>query len=321
MKNYKNKNVLVTGGSGFVGANLVRALIKQNAKVNLFLRPEAQTWRLKDILKQVKVHPVNITNPAAVRRVVKKIRPQVIFHLAAYGAYPTQTGIMPAIQTNILGTVNLLEAFRNINCTFINTGTSSEYGYKQKPMKETDVLEPTFPYAATKASATLVGQVFAKQFNRPFVTLRPFSIYGPWEEPSRFIPTIINNCLTGQPIKLTPGKEVRDWVYVEDMVRAYLLAGIRPDLSGEIFNIGSGKQTTILATAKTIIKLIDRPVELKIGAYPPRIWDTNFWVADRSKAKKMLNWEPQHSLVQGLKKTIDWFKTNQDFPESKRLTV
>ena len=176
-------------------------------------------------------------------------------------------------------------------------------------MKETDVLEPTFAYAAAKAAATLIGQVFAKEYHQPVITLRPFSIYGPWEEPSRFIPTIINAALRSQPVKLTPDKEVRDWLYVEDMIRAYLLAGLRPDLGGEIFNIGSGRQTTILATAKKIIKLIGNQVRVEVGAYQPRQWDTNFWVANRQKAKQLLGWEPKYNLKQGLIKTICWWNS------------
>lgn len=175
-------------------------------------------------------------------------------------------------------------------------------------MKETDVLEPNFAYAATKASATLIGQVFSRKFNLPVTTLRPFSVFGNWEESSRFIPTIINSCLHYQPIKLVPGKIVRDFLYVDDMIRAYLLAGLNPDLGGQIFNIGSGRQYSIRETTEKIIKLIGNQVKVIIGTYQPRQWDTNYWVADRSKAKKLLGWQPQFSLEQGLTKTIAWWK-------------
>lgn len=305
--NYKNKTVLITGGSGFIGANLVRSLINQNAKPHLFLRSEANTWRLKNVLRKIKIHNTDITNKPAVKKIIKKIKPQVIFHLAVYGAYPQQTNLETTIRTNIFGTVNLLEAIKNSQTVLVNTGTSSEYGFKNKPMKETDSLEPTFAYAASKAATSWLGRIFSQQFNQPIITLRPFSIYGDWEEPTRFIPTIINNCLKNQPIKLVAGKQVRDFLYVEDMVKAYLMAGQRLDLRGEIFNIGSGKQVLVSEVAREIIKLVNNPVTVKVGAYQPRQWEANNWQADISKAKKILKWQPQFSLEQGLKKTITWW--------------
>jgi len=305
--NYKNKTVLVTGGSGFIGANLTRSLINQSAKVNLFLRPKAKIWRLKEILGKIKIHNVDITNQQSVNRAVKKIKPEVIFHLAVYGAYPKQSDFSATIKTNILGTTNLLESIKNSQTIMVNTGTSSEYGYKNKPMKETDSLEPTFFYAASKATTSYLCRVFSKQFNQPIITLRPFSIYGDWEEPDRFIPTIINNCLKNQPIKLVAGKQVRDWLYVEDMVGAYLMAGQRTDLRGEIFNIGSGKQVLVSEVARKIIQLINNQVPVKLGAYQPRQWEADNWEADITKAKKILGWEPKYNLEQGLKKTIIWW--------------
>ena len=316
MENYKNKTVLVTGGGGFIGTNLVRGLINQRAKVCLFLRPNSNTWRLKDILSKTKIFQVDITNEKAVSKTIKIINPQIIFHLAVYGAYPTQTELLPIIKTNVLGTTNLLEATKNINyLSFINTGTSSEYGYKNKPMKETDSLEPTFFYATSKAATSLFCRVFAKEFNKPIITLRPFSAYGDWEEPGRFIPTIITQCLVKQPIKLIPGKQVRDFLYVEDVVKAYLAAGLKSDLKGEIFNIGSGKQYLVSEVAKKIVKLINNPVKVIIGAYPPRQWDTCSWQADITKVKKILKWQPQFSLDAGLQKAINWYKNNLRYYE------
>lgn len=317
MENYKNKKVLVTGGSGFIGANLVRSLINQRAKVSLFLRPNSNTWRLNDILNKTKVYQVDIADGKAVSKAVEIIKPQIIFHLAAYGAYPTQKELLPIIKTNILGTTNLLEATKNINyLSFINTGTSSEYGFKTKPMKETDSLDPTFFYATTKAATSMIAKVFSQQFNKPIITLRPFSIYGDWEEPGRFIPTIITNCLINKPIKLVPGKQVRDFLYVEDVVKAYLIAGLRSDLKGEIFNIGSGKEYLVSQVAKKIVKLINKPVKVIVGAYKPRRWDTTSWQADITKAKKILKWQPQFSLDAGLQKAINWYKRNLNYYEN-----
>jgi len=311
---YSNKRVLVTGGGGFLGANLIRELIKKQAKVSLLVKKSTKPWRLKQVIDDIKVYSVDLTNKNKVKDVVRKIKPQVIFHLAAYGSYPAQKKLNQMIKTNIQGTVNLLEATNKINYqSFVNTGTSSEYGYKKKPMKETDILEPTFDYAVTKASATLICQAHAKQFNKPIVTLRPFSIYGDWEEPGRFMPTIITNCLKKKTIKLVPGKQARDFLYVKDMVRAYLLAGMGKNILGEVINVGSSKQSLIFKVAEKIIKLVGNKVKVKVGAYKPRTWDTCLWVTDRTKAKKLLNWEPKYSLEDGLKKSIEWYRENLEF--------
>ncbi len=212
--------------------------------------------------------------------------------------------------TNILGTLNLLEAIKTINLqAFINTGTSSEYGYKQLPMKETDLLTPNSFYASSKASISLFCQVFAQQFNQPIITLRPFSIYGDWEEPTRFIPTVITSCLKNKSIRLVSDNQRRDFLYVKDMTRAFLLAGLSSNCNGEIINVCSGKQYLITKTAQKIIKLIGNPVKIKKQAYPSRRWDTNYWLGNRQKAKKLLNWEPKYSLEAGLIKSINWHKT------------
>jgi len=313
LSDYKNKKVLVTGGGGFLGANLVRELINYQTKVNLFLRSSTKPWRLSDIFNKVKVYEVDLENKNKVEEAIKKIKPQIIFHLAAYGCYPFQTDTNQIIKTNIQGTVNLLKALNNLDYqSFVNTGTSSEYGYKNKPMKETDLLEPASFYAVSKATATHFCQVFSKGFNKPIVTLRPFSVYGDWEEPSRFISTIITSCLKKKAIKLVPGKQVRDFLYTKDLTKAFLLAGLRNNLGGEIINIGSGKQYLIKETAEKIIQLVGNKVKVEIGAYKPRKWDTDFWISDINKAKKLLNWKTEYSLEQGLKESISWYKNNLD---------
>jgi len=300
--------VLVTGAGGFIGANLVRKLQAANYRVHIIWKSTTNPLRIKDIKTNLIFHEVDLANLTVLKHTLGKIQPDYIFHLATHGAYSSQTDANLMEKVNVQGTLNLLQATLNIPYkVFVNTGTSSEYGFKNKPMKETDLLTPTSVYAATKAAATLLGQVFARIYNKPIVTLRPFSVYGPFEEPSRFIPTIIRAVLTNTSIRLTAGNIRRDFVYVDDVVNAYLKTMTKgPKLKGEILNIGTGRQYTNDEVVKTFFTVTKKSVFVKKGAFNKRSWDTDCWVADISRAKKILAWKPAYSLAEGLRKTYNW---------------
>jgi nucleoside-diphosphate-sugar epimerase len=213
------------------------------------------------------------------------------------------------VKTNITGTLNLLNASKNINYNiFINTGSSSEYGIKNAPMRETDLLEPISFYAAAKASSSLLCQVFSKEYKKPIVTFRPFSAYGPYEGKDRFVPTIINAVINNESIKLTSGNQRRDFIFVQDIVDAYIKAlSCGNKLSGQILNIGTGIEYSNDEVVKSLFRVADKQVRVEKGAYPQRLWDTSHWVASISKTKKLLNWKPKFTLTQGLRYTYNWF--------------
>ena len=311
----KRATTLVTGAAGFIGANLVRRLLRTKTDVHILIKTDSNLWRLADCIRNVTIHPIELTDKEKVKRVIQKIKPQVIFHLAAHGSYPMQTDIDTMIQTNIIGTTYLLMALQNINYrAFINTGSSSEYGFKDKPMAETDVLEPTFFYAATKGSATLLCQTFAKVYQKPIITLRPFSVYGPWEEPRRFIPTAMVACIRGNQLPLTSGSVRRDFIYIDDMIDAYMVAAKKAvRLSGEIFNIGTGIQSTNDEVVSYLERIANKKISTGKGAYPKRSWDRSLWLANGNKARRLLDWTLKYSLRVGLEKTLGWFKNHIQF--------
>lgn len=309
----RGKNILLTGGTGFIGANLARRLIELDCDLHLACRAESKKWRIDEIAKRVTMHTCDLVDSKRVRALVRSVKPAVVFHMAAYGAYPLQKDFRRIIESNVVGTANLLDAISGIDVeAFINAGSSSEYGFKRKAMKETDYLNPTFNYAAAKASASLLCQAFARAYKKPVTTLRFFSVYGPWEEPGRFIPTIICNALRGRSIDLTAGKEVRDFVYVEDAVDACIRAAKNP-VSGEMINIGTGIQTRVAMVGKKVAAAFN--VETRVGRYKPRSWDTSCWRADTTKAKRILGWSAVHSIDDGLQKSIKWFRENLRFYE------
>lgn len=313
----KKHAILVTGAGGFIGANLVRKLINEKYDVHVIWKKTTKSWRLIDILLKLTLHEIELSDRPGLMRVMQKIQPYAIIHLAAHGAYSSQTDIDRMIQINIEGTLNLLLASREINYqAFINTGSSSEYGPNDKPMKETDVLRPASFYAATKASATYICKVFAEQFNKPVITLRPFSVYGPYEEPGRFIPTVMQALRKQTPIQITPGSQRRDFVFIDDIVQAYLCAIQQgKKVSGQVFNLGTGIEYTNDEVVNTLFKTTNKKTVIQKGAYPKRIWDTDHWAANTSLTHKKLKWRFKTPLHKGLVATYHWLAANKQHYE------
>ena len=307
----QKKVYLVTGASGFIGSCLARKLVAENAEVHVFLKKDARTWRIDDILNKMSAHVSDLSDLNELNKLVTKINPTVIYHLATYGAYSSQKDADRCIQTNIQGTWHLLQATMGMDYElFVNTGSSSEYGFKKTPMKETDSLEPASYYAATKASQTLLCSHIARAEKKPIVTLRPFSVYGPYEEPARFVPTLMKALYFKEKMNLVSPAISRDHIYVDDMVNAFLLVDRLKEFPGETFNIGTGHQSSIKDVVETSVRVTGETTDFNWGAMSARAWDTTLWVADTSKAKQLLGWSPQTDLGRGLSQTWEWFKKN-----------
>lgn len=313
--NSKKNTVFITGASGFIGSNLTRALINKNFNVHILNRTINPSWRLKDISNLITTHTGDISNSKSLVQALQKIKPNYIIHLATFGAYHYQTDLKKIIKVNIEGLINLLEASKTIpyKC-FINAGSSSEYGKKNIAMKENDSCNPTSYYSATKLSSSNICKIFAEINNKPIVTFRLFSVYGPYEERTRFIPTIIKSLIKGEKINITSGSQRRDFIYVEDISNAFLKAlALGKKVQGEIINLGTGKEHTNDEIVEKLFNLTNRRTQVKKGGYPKRSWDVAHWKADISKAKKILNWKPGNDLDKGLLDTYSWIKSNIKF--------
>lgn len=311
------KDILVTGAGGFIGANLVKRLLNLNYNIHVVWKKTTNPWRINDVIKKISIHEISLLNKKELAFLLMKINPSIIYHLATHGAYHDQNNINIIVKTNIISTLNLLSASKDIDYDiFVNFGSSSEYGFKEKPMKEKDLLEPESFYAAAKASSSLLCQVFSKNYHKAIVTLRPFSVYGPYEEFRRFIPTIINDLIDNHPINLTAGSIRRDFIYIDDFIDLCVkLIGKEKVLSGKIFNVGSGREYSNLDVVKTLFKISKKNVPINIGAYPKRVWDTQHWRADISNTKLLLRWRPKVSLENGLLKTYRWMLKNKKLYE------
>lgn len=307
-----SKRVLVTGGTGFVGANLVRFLLSRGHEVHLLLRSGFNPWRINDIQSHLRLHLVDMTQFSELERIIDAIRPDWVFHLATHGAYSHQTDIQKITQTNINGTVNLVEACSKLGFeVFVNTGSSSEYGFKDHPAREDEFADPNSCYAVTKLSATLFCRYIAQQRKLHIPTLRLYSVFGPYEEPTRLFPTLIQHGLRGQWPPLVSPYIARDFVYIDDVIDAYLLAATCPSPDfGAVYNVGTGVQTSLGELVNIARSVMNIEAEPQWQSMPNRHWDTTNWVADPTKIKNILRWEPRFDITTGLSTFIEWYQNN-----------
>lgn len=304
--------VLITGAGGFIGANLTRRMISLGHNVHILLHPQSNPWRLNEILDQVHVHSVDIKNPAKVSEVVSISKPDWIFHLAVHGAYSWQNQDGDILCTNVLGTMNLLQAsIKQGFDAFINTGSSSEYGFKYHAPQENEWLEPNSTYSASKIAASLFCEHQAKSTNTRIATMRLYSVYGPWEEPKRLMPSLLIHGIQGLYPPLTSPDTARDYIYIDDVVDAYLIAAekIKPGI-GDIYNVGSGIQTSISELVNITDHIFPSRGLPRWGSMPNRNWDTNTWVSNPKKLITDLNWTPKTNLTKGLHLFTAWLQSS-----------
>lgn len=321
------KRVLITGATGFVGANLARRLLEEGYEVHALVRESFNPWRIEEIASQLAIESVDMRDFEATSKYIDRVKPEWIFHLAAHGAYSWQNNVGEIVATNYLSLVNLLQACLHAGFeSFINTGSSSEYGLKDHAPEESEAIEPNSYYAVTKASATLFCRFVAQHHRVNVPTLRLYSVYGPYEDPKRFIPNIVARGLEGKWPVLVDPDTARDYIYVSDVCDAYLAAAARlvvadraasserasseraPD-PGAIYNIGTGEQTTIRQVVEVAGELMPISETPEWGSMAARQWDTSIWVSNIEKSKRELAWQPRITLKQGLSQTIEWFNS------------
>ena len=305
---WKKKKVLVTGASGFVGSYLTRQLVRQGADVYAWTASTQRLWRLSDVAEQVCLSQVDIRNFQQVQEACRKIQPEFIYHLAAYGVNYDEQDVVQAVAVNVQGTTHLLEALSEMGCRkIVGTGTWAEYGAKDHPIRENEPLEPIGLYGCTKAAATTIALGIASFRRLPLIILRPFSIYGPGEGNYKFIPTVIRSCLKKQSPRLTSCRQVRDYLFIEDLIDAYLKAAEADAGSFPVVNVASGRPVALTEIVSSILKHFP-DVQPAFGALPDReqeIWSVQ---ADVSRSRDALGWHPAHSLERGIEHTVAWYR-------------
>jgi UDP-glucose 4-epimerase len=305
---------LVTGAGGFVGANLVRALLAAEHETVAWVRPGSDQWRVAELAGQAEIHEVDLLDEAEITAAVRSADPDWVFHLAAHGAYSWQRDLERIVQVNLVATVRLLARCAERGCAaFVHAGSSSEYGYKDHAPSEDELVEPNSDYATMKAAATLHCRSVAQREDLHVVTLRLYSVYGPWEEPGRLMPTLVARGLQGELPPLVAPDTPRDFVSIRDVVRAFLLAAERTDLDrGAVLNIGSGVQTTLRELVAVARERLGIRAEPHWGTEPPRSWDAAIWVADPRRAHEQLDWTAEDDLVTGFANLSNWLSQRRD---------
>jgi nucleoside-diphosphate-sugar epimerase len=304
---YLGKRILVTGADGFMGSHLTEKLLSYNANVSVYVRRELKN--LKHAEKKLNIIFGNLEDNNSID-LIEKDNPQIIFHLAANDSVPESIkDPVKVYNTNINTTKNVLEASRKLRDLekLVITSSCVVYGTNFNKINENDALKPNTPYAASKASSELLAYSYHKTFKLPITIIRPFNVYGPRKHKD-VIPIFINKALKNEDIKLEGGgKATRDFNYIDDIVNAFLVLGMNKNSLGETINFGSGKDTSIRELAEKIIKYCNS--DSKLIDVEERPGQDLRSLCDNSKAKNLFNWENKISLDEGLKLTIDYFKT------------
>lgn len=307
------RRALVTGASGFIGANLARRLTADGHTVTATCRPGADLWRLHGATG-LDVRSLDVCDGQAVDELIKIAHPQWAFHMAAHGAYSWQTDPRRIFATNLLGTVNLIDACRrSAACeAFVHAGSSSEYGLKDHAPDEHESLEPGSDYAVAKAAATLYGRQPAREGDAMrVVTLRLYSVFGPYEDPRRLVPALVVRGLRGELPPLVDPDVARDFVAVQDAVRAFLLAATDAP-HGSVYNVGSARQTTIREIVQIARAELDLEAKPQWGSTARRSWDTTTWVSRTDRIRRALGWEPEIAIDEGLRGMAAWLRASGD---------
>jgi len=302
--------ILIFGASGFVGSNLFNEILKYRDDCYAITHNPRTAWRLKIMkIPKDKILHCDITYKKSVKKLFQEIEPKTIFNLSAYGAYSKQSNTSLIYETNVLGTLNILEECKNI-FAYIHAGSSSEYGLNCKSPSEISKLLPNSHYSVSKISTSYLLNYFGKLKKIPCLNLRLYSIYGPWEEPDRLIPRLIEEGRKGRYPPLVNPETTRDFVYIDDCINAFISAviNLKEDFYGESINIGTGVKSSLLELtekSKILFNIEKSPVW---DTMANRNWDTQEWFGNFSKAKNLINWEPTLDLYNGLSLTYDWQK-------------
>lgn len=319
---WRGRRVLVTGADGFIGSHLTEALARAGASVRAFcLYNSNGSWGWLDqsaraIRDTLDVRLGDIRDARFVEQACEGI--EVVFHLAALVAIPySYTAPESFVDTNVRGTLNVLEAVRRARCArVVNTSTSEVYGTPDVlPITEQHPLRGQSPYSATKIAADKLCEAYWSSFDVPVMTLRPFNTYGPRQSARAIIPTILTQLLAGQTvIRLGNTKTRRDLTFVTDTVEGFLRAGEVPGVEGRTIQLGTGRAESVqdVFQAACLVCGLEARVEHDPARLRPDRSEVVALQADPSLARELLGWRATVTLEEGLTRTADWLRGKVD---------
>lgn len=312
--------VAVTGAEGFIGSHLVERLVREGHRVRamvLYNSFGSCGWLDtldSELLAEVEVVPGDVRDAASARDLVAGA--SVVLHLAALIAIPySYQAPRSYVDTNVLGTLNVLEAVRSAGTPrLVHTSTSETYGTAQSvPITEDHPLAAQSPYAASKLAADKLVESFHLSFGVPAVTLRPFNTFGPRQSARAVIPTVISQLAAGRrQLRLGSLAPTRDFLFVRDTVEAFLAVATAPASAvvGEVFNAGTGVEVSIGDLAADIARLMEVPAEIvpDTERLRPKSSEVMRLVCDATRLRLRTGWAPAHTRDEGLARTIEWFR-------------
>jgi nucleoside-diphosphate-sugar epimerase len=293
----KGKKILVVGGNGYLGKFLVKVLRENEADIFVISRNCEQSNSQ---------FTVDITNFDETYKVIQKIKPDIVYHLAANISRNRDFTIYKEMATvNVQGTLNILKSLEGIDAHFIFTSSSEIYGNNASPFHENQIPKPVSPYSLTKINAEMLVQTYSTNQSEKFTNLRVFNFYGESMPEGFFIPQMIQSLKKGEDFLMTKGEQVRDFLYVGDVVKALVLTAKNTSSYGETMNVCSGKGTKLSQLAAAVNTAMKTKAKIVLGAIPYR--DNEVWemIGDNSKIKKITGFEPKISIDKGIEIVIN----------------
>ena len=298
------RRLLVTGATGFIGWHLCRELVGLGAEVHALARGATTV----NVPAGCKVWAVDMADVEALRQAMGVVRPDTVFHLASVVDARQDRGlVLPLLHSNLVAAIHLALVCEELGCGHIVAVGSSE-----EPVNHEVETAPMSPYAAAKASATVYFRMFHRVFGLPVVILRPFLTYGPRQASrTKLIPYTISMLLRGESPKLGSGRRVCDFIFVADVVRGLLKAGLTDNVFGRTLDLGTGVGTSVREVIELLVGLSGSRARPNFGALPDRLGE-HAQVADNAATRRLLGWEPRWSLRKGLAATIEWYRHHPD---------
>lgn len=304
------KRALVTGAAGFIGRHVAEALCAQGARVTTLVRSSDPIRNPAIPGTQLVVG--SVTDKGYVEGVVKTVKPEYIFHCAGVSRSTIQDhgDEMAYVTVNTLGTTHLINAAHAVGTTrgFVAIGTLEEKT-EDRSNDGTDTV-PTSMYALSKLYATKYVEYMRVAHGFPGLVLRPTIVYGPGQTGGMFVPALISACLKGKKFDMTPGEQKKDFLYIDDLVKAMILSVVTPHVKDAIMSVGSGKGYTLRDVALWIERIVGAYGCVKIGALPYRHSERMHYQADIATITRVLGWHPMVDLEEGLGRTVEWWRKN-----------
>lgn len=321
MPSLDGRAVLVTGAGGFIGSHVVCALVRDGARVRALVRYNSRNergtldWLEPELVAEVEVVLGELRDVESVGAAVEGM--EVVLHLGAQIAIPySYVNPRDFFEVNVLGTLNVAQASLSHGVQrVVHTSTSEVYGSaRTAPITEAHPLEPQSPYAASKLAADKLMDSWHRSYGLPVTVLRPFNTYGPRQSARAIIPTIISQALAGSTLRLGSLHPRRDLTYVEDTAAGFLAAATMPDAVGRTVQLGTNHDVSVGDLVNLVGEIVDR--ELAVETDPARVRppgsEVERLISSPALAEELLGWRPEVDLAEGLARTVDWIRSNQE---------